>query len=393
MKAAKTWCLAGLMVVAGLSSASCGKDEGADGGGGKGTIIGGSGGSGGKAGTGGSRVTGGTTGNDGGAPAVAAMTKLGRACVNDTECKDAGAPDLKCVTGKQPLLGGGAPPKGLCTMPCPVPQTNDDIDACEALGTGAFCYQFDQDSTDGYCVEGCTFGMPDIGETKCHGRAEFACNPALFGATNTACTTTPMCQDGEVCLSGACNVVLAGCLPACRGDIDCDKGMFCDQSFLNGVCVEKQQTGKALGEPCTVPAETAPNEPDECLGFCQADSATGNKGHCATTCPFARQCAWNTATQKYDGLCAFGSVLTPNDIGQGDFGFCALTCDCGTQCNDATLGCELLQDTELDTDIFRGAGLCLTPDAMSVPYDHCGAGGSGAGGDSGTGVAGAGGAP
>jgi len=377
------------MFVAGLSSASCGKDEGADGSGGKGTIIGGNGGSSGKGNTGGSRVTGGTD-NAGGAATVVATTKLGRACMSDAECKDPAAPDLKCVTAKDTALNGGAPPKGLCTMPCAVPQTVDDVDACEALGPGALCYQFDSNSNDGYCIEGCTFGTPDIGTTKCHSRPEFACNPALFGATNTSCTDTSMCQDGEACLDGKCNVVLPGCLPACRGDLDCDAGMYCDQSFLNGMCVTKKQTGKALGEPCTVPATGADREPDECLGFCQADSATGNAGHCATTCAFARQCAWNTATQTFDGLCAFGSVLTPNDIGQGDFGFCALTCNCSTDCNDATLGCSLLQDTPLPTDTFTGAGLCFTPDAMTVEYDQCGAGGAGAGGDPGMGVAGAG---
>lgn len=391
MKAAKTWCLAGLMFVAGLSSASCGKDEGADGGD-RGTVIGGNGGSSGKGNTGGTRVTGGTE-NAGGAPTVAAMTKLGRACVSDAECKDPAAPDLKCITAKDTVLGGGAPPKGLCTMPCAVRQTSTDVDACEALGTGALCYQFDANSTDGYCIEGCTFGKPDIGTTKCHNRPDFACNPALFGALDTSCTTTAMCQEGDVCLDGKCNVVVPGCLPACRGDIDCDEGMYCDQSFLNGMCVTKKQTGKALGEPCTVPAAGADREPDECVGFCQGDSATGNTGHCAATCAYERQCAWNTVTQTFDGLCGFGSVITPNDIGQGDFGFCTKTCNCTTDCNDATRGCTLVQDTPLPSDTFTGAGLCFPPDAMTVEYNQCGMGGAGAGGDSGAGVAGAGGNP
>ena len=395
MKAAKTWCLAGLMLVAGLSSASCGKDEGTAGGGGKGTIIGGAGGSGGKGGTGGSRVTGGTDGAGGDGATPVTPTKLGRACVSDAECNDAGAPDLKCVTAKQAVLGGAAPPKGLCTMPCAVPQQNGDVDACGALGTGALCYPFDTTSTDGYCVEGCTFGMPDIGTTKCHARPEFACNPAGFIDTGTACAASSTCQDGEVCLSGTCQVAVPACLPACRGDIDCEAGTYCDQSFLSGVCVTTKQKGKALGEPCTMPAAGADSEPDECLGFCQADSAKSTKGHCATTCPFAQECAWNATTQKYDGLCAFGSILTPNDIGQGDFGFCALSCNCTTDCNDATLGCSLLQDTPLPADTFKGAGLCFTPDAMTVEYSQCAAGGAGAGGDSGGGVpiGGAGGAP
>jgi len=381
------------MFVAGLSSVSCGKDEGADGAGGKGTIIGGSGGSGGKAGTSGSRALGGTD-NAGGEPAVVQTTRLGRACVSDAECKDPNAPDLKCVTAKDAVLGVGGPPKGLCTMPCAVRQQESDVDACAELGPGALCLQFDTDpkATQGYCVEGCTFGMPDIGTTKCHSRPEFACNP-LFADTGAPCTTDSECQTGELCLGTTCNAVASACLPACRGDIDCEAGTYCDQSLLSGVCVTKKPTGKALGEPCTIPANGQPREPDECLGFCQTDSADSNQGHCASNCAFAQECGWNPATDTFDGLCAFGSILTPDDIGQGDFGFCALTCNCTTDCQDASLGCELLQDTALPTDTFTGAGLCLTPQATTVEYSQCGMGSDGAGGASGVGGVGAGGAP
>jgi hypothetical protein len=377
MKAAKTWCLAGLLVVAGLASVSCGKDEGTDGGGGKGSIIGGSGGSGtvGRGGTGG-------TDSAAGGDAPTSATKLGRACVSDKDCVDTAAPGLTCVTAKDTVLGDGAPPKGLCTTTCTVPQGPGDEDTCASLGPDALCFPFGSGSADGYCVEGCSFGAPDIGEAKCHNRTEFACNPALLGPTDATCTTTDDCPSGDLCIDGSCNIVFPACLPACRGDLDCEAGMYCDQSFLSGVCVSQKPTGKALGEPCTLPAAGEPSEPDGCLGFCQADSATGNEGHCAATCGLARQCSWNAQTEKFDGVCFYASVLTSDTGDVGDFGFCTPSCNCTDDCNDSTLACQLLSQGALSSD-FRGAGLCFAPDATTKEYNQCtdtGAGGSGAGG-------------
>jgi len=379
MKAAKTWCLAGLVLVAGLSSASCGKDEGTDGGGGRGTIVGGSAGSG---GTGMVGRSGSSNGGQNGNPASA--TKLGRACVSDNDCADAAAPGLTCVTSKDTVLADGAPPKGLCTTACTMPQSIDDEDICMGLGPDAFCFPFASGSAEGFCVEGCQFGTPDIGEAKCHNRAEFACNPALLGPTDTACQETEDCPAGDLCIDGACNIVQAGCLPACRGDLDCDTGMYCDQSFLNGTCVTAKPTGKkALGEPCTMPSADEPEEPDECVGFCQADAETGNAGHCANTCALARQCAWNASTGKFDGVCFYASVLTSETGDVGDFGFCTPTCNCTEQCNDPALACSLLTQGALSSD-FRGAGLCFSPDPMTKEYNQCtGEGGAGGGGGAG----------
>src|SRR5262245_5464297 len=114
MKAAKAWCVAGLMVLAGV--VSCGKDEasGDQQTGGTGTII-----TGGNNGVSGSRtpvgggVNGGTAGSS--SPGMSA-TKLGSGCINDGQCADANAPGLKCVTAEDTLLGPGAPPKGVCTV-------------------------------------------------------------------------------------------------------------------------------------------------------------------------------------------------------------------------------------------------------------------------------------
>lgn len=382
MKAAKTWCLASLVLVAGLSSASCGKDEGTTGGGGRGTIVGGSGGSGGgvlgRSGSGGSATQGGSN--------AVSPTKLGKGCLTDTECVDKAAPGLTCVTGKDTVLGDGAPPKGLCTAPCVIPQGPEDEDTCAALGPDALCFPFTTGAQEGYCVEGCTFGAPNIGEAKCHDRPEFACNPALLGATETTCVDTDDCPAGDLCSDGLCNIVLPACLPSCRGDLDCDAGMYCDQSFLNGTCVTAKPTGtKALGEPCTVLDE---GEPDECIGFCQADAATGDAGHCAATCGLARQCAWNATTEKYDGVCFYASILTSETGDVGDFGFCTPTCNCTEQCNDPALACSLLTQGALTTD-FRGAGLCFSPDPMTKEYNQCTGSGGAGGADSGTGGAGA----
>lgn len=387
MKAAKTWCVAGVLVVAAFSTASCGKDE-ADGAGkgGTGVVLPG-GGSAGTAGSGQGRA--GTTGNSGSggtSPVGEAATKLGRGCIDDADCADTKAPGLTCVTATDTVLGDGAPPKGLCTLECAADEE------CAAVGAGALCYPFTEGADTGYCIEACSFGEPEIGAIKCHNRDEFACNPALLQDTEEPCTTAAAdCNAGELCIDGTCAVVFPGCLPSCRGDIDCEDGMFCDQSFLNGTCVETKPEGKGLGEPCTVPAEGQPSEPDGCQGFCQADSDTGDAGHCATTCGLLSECGWNAETKKFDGACFYASVLTAETGFVGDFGFCTPTCNCTDECKDSTLACSLLAQGPLNAD-FRGPGLCFSPDAETVEYNQCGTGGgggSGAGGDGNTPIAGA----
>ena len=366
MKAAKAWCVAGLCVMAGFSSASCGKDEASGGDGTGGGLVGGSGGS--SAGT----RTGGTGGSGG--SAVVSATKLGRGCIDDADCDDTTAPGLTCVTSTDTVLANGAPPKGLCTYEC----TSDDD--CTPYGAGALCYPFTTDADTGYCVEGCAFGEPGIGEVKCHNRQEFACNPALLGDTGQPCTTTAAdCQSGELCIEGTCAVVFPACLPSCRGDIDCEDGMYCDQSFLSGVCVTEKPTGKGLGEPCTVPADDEPSEPDECIGFCQADATGSSAGHCAATCGLISSCAYNAGTGLFDGICFYASILTSETGDVGDFGFCTPTCNCTSECNDDALSCSLLTQGALN-DTFRGPGLCFTPDADTIEYNQCeGMGGAGSG--------------
>lgn len=383
MKAAKAWCLATVVMMAGISLASCGKDEGT--GDGPGMVLGGSGGG----GTGGSSGNPGRAGSGGTSGGITA-TKLGQACVNDTQCNDPSAPGLTCVTAKDTAFGDGAPPKGICTAPCNL--TNEDD--CSGFGAGALCYPFGE-TNDGYCVEGCRFGEPELGEPqKCHNRPEFACYPALFVPTTTSCIDDLQCDAGELCDQGVCVVIEAACLPSCRGDNDCADGLYCDQSFLSGTCVPEKPTGKRLGEPCTV---SDGGEPDECIGFCQPDEAGSTQGHCGNSCGLGRQCAWDPESKKYDGLCLFlSSFTTDGRDGTGDFGFCTLTCDCADECYDSRLSCQLLS-SELN-DTFKGGGLCVSKDAGLPAHNQCtgaggnGAGGAGAGGAGGS-DGGAGGAP
>lgn len=380
MKAAKAWCLSTVVLMVGISLSSCGKDDGLGGGGG--TVLGGSGGSGGgSAGSSGQ----GRAGSSG--VGVSVATKLGQACVNDTQCDDPSAPGLTCITATDTkTLGGKAPPKGICSAPCSAAGQE-----CEALGTGALCYPFDETSSTGYCIEGCTFGEPDVGEPdKCHNRPEFGCYPALAAPTDDPCESDDDCVGDEFCSQrGVCASVVPGCLPSCRGDIDCAEGLYCDQSLLQGTCVAEKPTGKALGEPCTV-STTNPREPDECIGFCQADTTGSPTGHCANSCGLLRQCGYNSATEKFDGLCLYLSQYTAEagQSGAGDFGFCALTCNCTDECMDPSLECTLSNGDEL-VDSFRGPGLCFPPSAGSIPYNQC-SGSGGAGGAGGAGNAGAG---
>ncbi|HVY27144.1 MAG TPA: hypothetical protein VHB79_11370 [Polyangiaceae bacterium] len=321
--------------------------------------------------------SGGSAGHAGGsAGAAATVGTLGSACTKAADCANPKFPALTCVTGKDTLFGDGAPPKGLCTMPCTVPTQSGETDPCEVLDPSSICYAFD-DSNKGYCLEGCHFGPLALREPqKCHGRAEFSCRPALFGATNSLCDVSTDCPLGELCSGGVCYENLPACLPSCAGDIDCEVGMYCDQQYGGGTCVTKKQIGKALGEPCTVPAANEPAEPDECLGWCAADQPGSSKGHCLTTCTYGAPCAYNSASKKYDGACLFASQqLLGGPAATGDTGYCDLACNCSSECSDATLDCELLPGGALGQS-FRGAGLCFLADDVSVPYDQCGTGGA-----------------
>jgi hypothetical protein len=249
-------------------------------------------------------------------------------------------------------------------------------DECAPHGAGAICYPWADAGS--YCLEGCQFGSPELGESKCHARAEMTCAPALLANTGGFCQATDDCQAGELCVDNTCNLVFPACLPSCRGDLDCAAGRYCDQSFLGGLCTTTKPTGKRLGEPCTVPAANEPDEPDGCLGFCQADSGTGTQGHCAATCGLGHECAWDATSQRFDGICFYASPLTSDTGDVGDFGFCTPSCNCSEQCHDPTLGCRLLDQGKLAPDTFKGPGLCFSPDPVTTPFEQCAGGFGGA---------------
>jgi hypothetical protein len=255
---------------------------------------------------------------------------------------------------------------------------------------------------NGYCVEGCSFGET-FGQTKCHHREDFACNPALLADTGDPCRNDNGCIAGELCLENpdtpagdtTCHVIIAACLPSCQGDLDCADGLFCDRSFLSGFCVEEEQTGKGLAEACTV----TDNEPDECLGFCQPSETGSNKGTCSQNCPLESPCSYDSESKLYEGICLYASTIAPEGA-TGDFGFCTPACNCPEKCGSADLTC-VLPGGELDEGLFTGRGLCAGVEATlgAEILDDCqgsggapsGAGGDGAAGDSSIGGGGGGG--
>jgi hypothetical protein len=327
---------------------------------------------------------GGTTAGSGGLMPGNGTGTVGAPCLGPPDC----AAGLSCITATDPRLAGGAPPHGMCSAAC---QSDQDCP-----GANAFCYPV-SDAT-GYCVEGCEFGPAPLGSKKCQNRPDFACLPAALANTNQSCTSGADCHAGELCAGGFCAVVFPACLPACRGDNDCAAGLFCDQSFLGGTCVAQKQTGKRLGEPCTVPGVNQPSEPDECLGFCQADGPATNKGHCAATCGLGHPCAFDVGSNKYDGACLSLAQLSGPGAAVGDFGYCSQVCNCSSDCSDASVDC-VVPGMLLPAAAFNGSGACLSADPSDTVLDCSGGGGSpgSAGADNGSAgqaaAGGAGGAP
>jgi hypothetical protein len=288
-------------------------------------------------------------------------TRLGARCTSSAQCADPQAPGLFCLEPDDTSLGA-APPGGLCTANC---ETDTE---CDAIVPGAFCFDV-LSSGFGHCVEGCYPGEPDPGESKCHARDDFTCTPLFLADTQDPCLDVSECFYNELCLDGTCHIIASACLPACQGDNDCVENLHCDQAYDAGTCVEAEQTGKKVGEPCTVT-----DEPDECLGFCLEDSPGGTTGHCTQICSFEYPCAFDEASQRYQGSCVYVTKLIP-DTKRGDFSYCAPSCDCTEECADPTLVCL---DRDLDRNVFSGEGLC-SADGIQV-LDQCGTGGGGGAG-------------
>ncbi len=361
MKKLTAWLtLSAFSFLGSVAVVSCGSDEatGDDDGGG---IIGGSGG-----------MEGGVVRDSG-----TTDDRLGRACATDAECGDTG---LICVKADDPALGGGAPPRGLCTTPC----TTDDI--CLEYAPDAYCVPFGARNSDAYCLEACTTGAGLDTAGKCHAREEFACSIiGLIPQTDT-CTTYADCATGELCNEGVCGTIVTACLPMCGGDYDCADGFFCD--FSSGLCVSEDPTGKDLNALCDAEATV-----DECNGFCSESADDPTVGTCTAFCNIGSVygCGFSGEGQA-DAACLFSSIIAP-DPGAGDVGLCGQLCDCNSDCLAPGDFCAPIDYPDLE-QIWQRTGYCrsIGSDFTEADSLDCGSTGTGGAGGSG-GEPGTGGAP
>ncbi|HEV8245323.1 MAG TPA: hypothetical protein VGP93_06130, partial [Polyangiaceae bacterium] len=295
MKKLSAWItLSALAFFGSLAVVSCGSDEATGGGHGGGGLIGSGGGGG---------MDGGIIRDSG---SDAGTGKLGQACATDSECGDSG---LICIKRDDPVLGGGAPPKGLCTTPC----TQDDT--CLEFASDAYCVAFGARNSDGYCIEGCTAGSALGSEDKCHAREEFVCTLIGVIPSSTVCDVTTDCASGELCDNGTCGEIVTGCMPLCGGDHDCASGFFCD--FTSGLCVQEEPTGLDINQQCDPDALV-----DPCNGFCLAASTGSSDGSCSAFCNLGSVygCGFSGEGQA-DAACLFSTIIAP-DPGAGDVGLC-----------------------------------------------------------------------
>ena len=258
----------------------------------------------------------------GGASGVPKATPLGKACVQDTDCKSG----LTCVTASGNALGGGGPPGGVCTVQC---DPNGDGSECTAFDPSAACVVFDNAATMGFCMQGCTPGQ--ITGQKCQGRVNFACDSRGF--------CTPTCTGtGNEC-----------------GSRKCDLG--------TGLCVDSVTGTLPVGSTCNTKTM-----PDACRGNCERFS--GGAGHVDTMCTGRCQlggtagCGVDVASSTtFDAFCIFGA----SDAGTGDLGACAQLCDCNSDCLDKQLVCSAFPD-QLVTLTGR-QGVCASPYANEAGLD------------------------
>jgi hypothetical protein len=315
-------------------------------GGSSGGGVGGIGGVGGVGGVSGTRGLGGIAGTGAaGSGGVPGSSRLGAACVTSGDC---GA-GLICLPASSSELGGGGPPRGLCTASCAA-----NAASCAAFDPNAVCLNFGTDVDPvSYCIQGCAFG-PD--PNKCRGRAEVACSP-LYGALGTACATDVNCGSGNVCADGQCLAVIPGCLPLCNSDADCGTGRYCNPA--DGLCYGTPKAGSPTGQACTEPAAGAP---DPCRGTCIgliADSGDPVGTHvCADACTLGAlpACGWAgpTSNTAAEAMCIFSAI---EGAGTGDRGTCAQTCNCNGDCRNPALVCAPLGNAQLEQSL-RKRGFC-----------------------------------
>ncbi|MCC6809416.1 MAG: S8 family serine peptidase [Deltaproteobacteria bacterium] len=170
----------------------------------------------------------------------------GQSDADDIDCYPSCTSDQDCTGGKicdtsakkcRPHQATGVKVGATCTS----------AETCGGSGD-AICGTAAQGFPSGYCTTRCSDTCP--GASACHGYGVLG-NSYCFAN----CTTSTDCRSSYVCSAmGDAKATTGGCIPACKGDADCDKagkkGAKCDTG-----------TGYCAGD--TTPAEeTEPVTPD-----------------------------------------------------------------------------------------------------------------------------------
>jgi len=270
---------------------------------------------------------------------MTAPQPLGGPCDDDAGCP-AGA---FCLSPREPLWLGGAPPHGLCVADCSLGAGRcdafEDAVCVDATVAGAGLASDDPDagadvdadaggvgldaSVTALCFERCTLGTAS--SPKCHDQPSVACERLAPGPANAGY-----------------------CRPLCTVDADCSTGR-CD--LLNGTCTPAGGAStRNLGRACT--EDTS----DECGALCV--SIDDAPALCSHRCVFGSpaDCAPSGAPGRYAGC-----VLTSRGGGIGDVGYCAQLCDCPDDCGSPTQVCDPFQDDVLESTLGR-SGTCTAPE-------------------------------
>lgn len=249
-------------------------------------------------------------------------SNLGQACDTAADCGEG----FTCMTQDSNDFLEGGPPGGFCTTPC-----TGDVE-CLGVDSESFCLPLTE--TEAYCVPTCTPGDALLGEIKCGGRLDMACEVLDLGV----------------------NGVLSFCRPMCGSDADCGD-RFCDIGI--GVCVDELPEGDGIGGACDPETGDGNCATGACLAFSE------NYGACSGVC--------RTGTIG----CGSGDAM-PDDPGEpiclplfegvgvdGDVGQCIQRCNCDLDCihPDAACFAPFDDDDATAMQILGTIGICINADA------------------------------
>jgi hypothetical protein len=268
------------------------------------------------------------TGDDGAGPSAdaAGNASLGATCTHDDECTGG----LVCwMAGVEARF----PAHGLCSKKC---TSNPD---CDAVKPGAVCFKLGASPSAGnWCGEPCTLGPGQLtslragaNASKCHGRADMACQS--YGGT--------------------------ACGPACNDDSQCGPDAVCNGA--TGLCAKGENT------PWT---DVGASQPDG--GGCPFGTrplATLAGTLCTATCTLGvvPSCRWGGAA---DAGAPSACVFRPTNQGAGDLGFCGKLCDCASDCPSSLPCTELPASWQAETGrhgVCGGTGGEIVCDDAGAP--------------------------